>query len=251
MSATIRIAVCDDNSRDLAMLQQLLQQYFEAHPLQEHQISAYASPCSLQERLAAGESHDLYILDILMPEISGIDIGRLVRRQSANAPILYTTSSREYALDAYENHALRYLIKPFRREEFAAAMDFALSVLHERAARCYTVRSRDGLVSVAGDEIVLVEETMRTAVYSLASGRSVTSVSIRGTFDSAIAPLPADPNFIHPHKSFYVNMRYIHTLQASFLLMDNGRRVPVRRGSYPQVSRAYLQYLAGEGVMPE
>jgi DNA-binding LytR/AlgR family response regulator len=245
----LRIAVCDNDSADLALLQNLLQQYFANRPLREHEIQAFSSPRCLQEQLARGEAYDLYLLDILMPEIDGISVGRLVRQRSESAPILYTTSSREFALDAYENHALRYLVKPVRAKEFASAMDFALSVLDEKRQPCYTIKSRSGLVPVAGSEIVLVEELARTAVYTLADGSAVTSVSIRGTFDGAIAPLPADPDFLHPHKSFFVNMRYIHALRASSILMDNGREIPVRRGSYPQLNRAYLQYLAGGSVL--
>ncbi len=199
----LRVAVCDNDSGDLTLAQQLLRRYFAERSLREYQIYPYASPRSLQAQLIRGETYDLYVLDILMPEIDGIRIGRLVRQQSETVPILYTTSSREYALDAYENHALRYLVKPLRFKELSAAMDFALSVLDSQKQHCYTIKSRSGLVTAAAGDIVLVEEVARAAVYSLADGRTVTSVSIRGTFDSAVAPLPDDPDFLHPHKSFF------------------------------------------------
>ena len=77
----LRVAVCDNDSGDLMLAQQLLRRYFAERPLREYQIHPFASPRSLQAQLARGETYDLYVLDILMPEIDGIRIGRLVRQQ--------------------------------------------------------------------------------------------------------------------------------------------------------------------------
>lgn len=241
------IAACDNDRGDLEALLGQVQHYFAGHPDITAELHSFSGGEELAEQLRRGAHYDLLLLDILMPGIGGIELGRLARA-GGEVPIIYLTSSREYALDAFENHALRYLLKPVDERELASALTLALSLPQAEQTRWYSVKTRGGLVSLAGDHIAVVEERARTAVYSLTNGSAVTSVSIRGTFDRAVAPLPDDPDFLHPHKSFFVNMRCICALHTDAIIMDDGRRVPIRRGNYPAVSRAYLKYLARESV---
>jgi hypothetical protein len=79
--------------------------------------------------------------------------------------------------------------------ELFSALDFAFSLLDKASGgKSYTVKTREGLVCLSGKEIVSrgKQEPLR-AIYSLSSGEVVRSVSIRGTFEEAVAPLPDDP----------------------------------------------------------
>jgi DNA-binding LytR/AlgR family response regulator len=239
-----RIAICDNDERDLQLLAAQTQAYLTAHPGLEGEVCAFGGAAALLRALESGTEYALFLLDILMPGTDGIEIGARIRRRDGCVPIIYTTSSKEYALSAFQNHALRYLVKPVQPAELFSALDFAFSL--SGAGRNYSVRTRAGLVCLAGKDILWVENRDRAALYALADGRAVRSVSLRSTFERAVAPLPDDPDFARPHKSFYVNMHHIHVLQSDRLVMEGGREIPVSRGFSARVNRDYLQFLARE-----
>ena len=246
-----QIAICDNDRMDLDRLTALVGEYLGVHPELDCQVHLFENSRELTNSLDAAHPYCLFILDIMMPGIDGIRLGRLIRQQDPDVPIIYTTSSEDFALSAFQNHALRYLVKPIAQGELFSALDFAMAFCRKEKGRAYTVKSRDGLVCIHGKEIILVENKNRSAIYSLRDGSTVQSVSIRGTFEEAVAPLPEDPDFTRPHKSFYVNMRCIRSLQPGLLVLDNGREIAVSRSCYPQANRDYMDFLArgGGGVV--
>lgn len=79
------------------------------------------------------ERPDLIFLDIQMPEMSGFDFLAAIKDDPLPG-IIFVTAYDEYALQAFEYHALDYLLKPFDRERFHAAVGHAAAVLQSREA---------------------------------------------------------------------------------------------------------------------
>ena len=69
-----------------------------------------------------GKKYDLVFLDIFMNRIEGDRVARYVREQWANCQIIFTTASREHAVEAFKVRALDYLVKPYTYENLAGAM---------------------------------------------------------------------------------------------------------------------------------
>jgi len=240
----LRIAICDNDENDMRALLEQVEAYFDSHPGAKGSVCSFSDPGELSECLRSGLSFDLYLLDILMPGIDGIKIGQLIRSREPDAPIIYTTSSQEFALDAFENHALRYLVKPVRQEELDSALDLALSLCADDKPAVYSVKTGGGTVSIASDKIVYIENRSRTAVYVLSDGASVASVKIRSSFEDAVDPVQEDPIFMRPHKSFFVNMGHIRMMTRDNIVMDNGEEVPVSRRCGQNVTQQYLKYIS-------
>src|SRR5688572_15050416 len=75
---------------------------------------------------------DLVFLDVQMPEVSGLDV--LAALEPAERPlVIFVTAHDEYAVRAFDVHAVDYLLKPFDRERFRAAYDRASAVVQTRA----------------------------------------------------------------------------------------------------------------------
>lgn len=241
------IAICDNDAPDLQILTGFTEEYLSEHPGVDGHICAFQSAPALKGALERGEKYCVFLLDIVMPGIDGIEMGKAIRALDSDVPVIYTTSAEEYALGAFQNHAIRYLVKPVERAELFSALDLAFALVSAREGRRYTVRSKDGIVSLSGRDIVAVENRSRAAIYSLRDGSMVKSVSLRGAFEDSVRPLPEDPDFMRPHKSYFVNMRYICSLRAGSLTLDDGREIPVSRGCYADANRTYLNFLAQEG----
>ena len=71
----MKIAICDDSMKDLILLEGLLEQYHQLNPTADFQVEKFSNSSELQEKIQQQELADIYILDILMNQANGIDLG--------------------------------------------------------------------------------------------------------------------------------------------------------------------------------
>ncbi len=102
----MKIAICDDSMKDLAAIELLLEKYRALYPQAEFTTEKFVNPSHLSEKIREKKMADIYILDIIMTGTTGIDIGNQIKRSGSDAAIIYTTSSDDFALDAYDVHAV-------------------------------------------------------------------------------------------------------------------------------------------------
>ena len=114
----MKIAICDDDLTELNRITAFLDEYSKTNRLP----LTYKTFCSSIElaSTAMQESYDLYLLDILMPALNGIELAREIRNfdRAAAADLIFLTSSPEYAVDSYTVKASDYLLKPVQKKRF-------------------------------------------------------------------------------------------------------------------------------------
>jgi DNA-binding LytR/AlgR family response regulator len=116
----IRVVIVEDEKPARDRLRRLLQEHADCTVVGE--AADAASAAALIDR----ERPDLAFLDVEMPEGDGFEVLRRVR----HAPrVIFTTAFDRYAVPAFEVNSLDYLLKPFSRERFAAALDRARQAL--------------------------------------------------------------------------------------------------------------------------
>ena len=240
----LHIAICDNDPLELRQLADALAVC--AAQGQAVTCQQFTSGVDLLESLGQGMQYDAVLLDILMPEMSGIELGARIREAAPDTYIIYTTSTPDFALQAYGNHALRYLLKPVQPAELASALELVAS-LCENKQPTILIHSTSGIVTTTPDKIILAENVARTVQYQLADGSKVQTISRRGKMDESVDPLPTLPEFIKPHNSFWINMNYIRKIERDDFVMDNGAVVPISRSRQAEVKRAYLKFLEASG----
>jgi DNA-binding LytR/AlgR family response regulator len=241
------LAICDNDEQDLEKLSDGVHAYLRERPAIEGRITAFCDPRQLCAALEQGCTFDAYLLDIMMDRLNGIELGRMVRRVDSDVPVIYTTSSEEFAMDAFHLHALRYLTKPVQQAELVSALDAAYLFFTGKKSEQMNIRCGNIVHAVPVDEISYVENREHTACFHLRDGTVITSIRHTGTFESATAPLPQLASFLQPHKSFLVNMRCIRVLHPEKILLDSGCEIPVAQKSAAAVKRKYFQFLLQEG----
>ena len=141
---------------------------------------------------------DLAILDIQMPELSGIEIARAADEMGVR--VMFITAYREYALDGFRVHAADYLLKPVSRNEFAEAID-RICRRQSAPVQYLTVRSDYRQLRLPFNEILYVEG-LKDYVKIYVTGRErpvITQMSLKAVEKA----LPAD-EFVRIHRSFVV-----------------------------------------------
>ena len=236
----MKIVICDDCVEDLQLLQRLLQKYRDTAAGIHFEVEEFTDACRLYERISQGDLADIYILDMIMSEKTGIEIGSLIRQNGGGGVIIYVTTSADFALEAYEVHASRYLLKPVDKERFFEAMDFALLYQNAEKNLLFPIKTKDGTVSVPYSKIEYIENYSRMLNVFLADGENIKSIFIRKSFDTEIEELLNDKSFLQVHKSFVINLKHVKRLTMNNVVMESGKSIPVSKARSAGAKKEYL-----------
>lgn len=241
----LRIAILDDMPDQLALLGGFTQEYIETQKLSAD-IQQFCHPDVLLTACEIQTFH-IYLLDMVMPMVSGLEVGRNIRLVSREAQIIYITSEPGYALDAYAVNPLHYLVKPIQKEMLFSALGLAISKVNFGNEAVITVKTRAGLRTLAAGQIACCEYKNHTALYTLLGGEQVETTTLSVSFTEHISPLLRDERFLSPHISFAINMSRVEKLTREGFMLREGSFIPVSAKQYAAVRDAYLDYrLSGE-----
>ena len=236
----LRIAICDDEETQLGQTLALLEAYLRSRPGLNGQAEAFRSGGALLARAEELDGFDLYVLDILMPEHSGIDTGRRLRALGDGGEIIYLTSSNDFAADSYDVQAFFYLLKPVETQKFFQVLDGAVEKLNRRRNSAIVVNTAEGPRRILLEHIRYAERVGRRVRYSCTGG-TVDSQTIRVPFREMTAPLLADRRFYLCGASFVLNFQHVTGVQGQSALLDDGQVIPLPRAA-ADFKRAWGHY---------
>jgi two-component system LytT family response regulator len=236
---TIQAIIADDEVLARQKLRHLLED--------ESDVEIVGEGATAQEtiELAHLTEPDLILLDIQMPGMDGFDVvSALCTGKYGSCPrIIFTTAFDQYALRAFEINAIDYLLKPFTRERLQHAMQRVREQMaHNDGARNskrsdepYTTRivfkSRGRILFLPITDIrwIGAEENY---VRICTERENHLLRETMANFESRLDP----KSFIRVHRSAIVNLQYVKEIRTdslegeSFVLMQDGQKVPVSRG---------------------
>lgn len=138
MIRILKVVVCDDDAASCERTRTLMLSYFQMHTALDGKVWACFDGQTLLELAAQQGGFDIYLLDILMPELNGIETGRRLRARGDRGEIVYLTNSNDFAADSYDVRALSYLLKPVEETKLFRVLDEAAEKLR-RQQNCSTV----------------------------------------------------------------------------------------------------------------
>lgn len=237
----LKIAICDDISQELEFIYSYLNEYLISNKI-EADIKKFTHPDELMSTLEK-ENFNIYILDIVMPMVNGLDLGCKIRKQDYESQIIYTTTEPQFALQAYCANPINYLIKPVQKQQFFDTLTLAISKLSLVEDQTFSVRTLDSLRVLKLSEINCCEYRNHTVIFSLKNGEEVISRTIRSSFSEYCEIILNNKHFLQCHTSFIVNMRRIeHFTKYSFTLLG-GKIVSISTKQYPKIRDTYMDYL--------
>lgn len=117
----LRVAICDDE-KILMEIEEIAGRFFRLNCI-DNKITIYQSSENLQYDLQDGIVYDLFLLDIEMPEIHGMELAKEICERMPSAKIIFITSHLEYAITAYEYSVFRYIQKTMLHEKLFLALE--------------------------------------------------------------------------------------------------------------------------------
>ena len=195
---------------------------------------------------------DLVFLDIQMPKINGFEMLEIIDSQPA---VIFTTAFDEYAIRAFEQHAVDYLLKPIAKPRFDRAMEKFLDTQHRESGRKNTqelvdkMQQTDGrlerIVVKTGAKIKIIP--VGSIIYLEADDDYVKIHTDDGTymknktmtsFEEQLDPA----QFVRVHRSFIVRVDHIarlepHEKDSYVAILADGRQVSVSKSGYARLKQ--------------
>jgi len=235
----LQIATCDNNIKELSYMEQHIDQYRTSKHLNCEYVT-FLNGFDLISALEKGKRFDIYLLDIIMPGFSGIDVAKEIRALDKTAPILFLTSSPEFALESYSVKAINYILKPISNEKFFYTFDEILEHLKiEKSDDAIIVKSSEGIQRILVSNLVFAEAMGRKVLYHLQSGKVI---KCSEPFFSVCKNLMKYGCFIKTHRSYIVNMQYVDTIEDNRVTLQTLSSAPIAQGKLREIKQQYLAY---------
>ncbi|MCG2614692.1 LytTR family DNA-binding domain-containing protein [Terrimonas sp. NA20] len=235
-----KVIIIDDEP----LARSIVKEYLAKHP----QLELLAECGDGFEGVKSIQQHqpDLIFLDIQMPKINGFEMLELIE-QPPN--VIFTTAFDEYAIKAFEAHAIDYLLKPFNQERF----DKAVTKWQEQQQSHVPAKTEELLEtaaqSPAQNQRVVVKNGSKIKIipvhdiYFMEAADDYVKIHthegyfLKNKTMSHFEQALDEQQFVRSHRSYIVNVQQITRIDPyekdnHIAILKSGMRVPVSRGGY-------------------
>ena len=227
----MNIIICDDMPKDAEKLIRLLSQ-----TCAEADMAVFKCGADVLEYVRSGAVADICFLDIIMPEMNGVELAEKLRESGYKGAIVFLTTSNEYAHESYRVEAFDYLIKPPSPEAVLAVLQKLETVRLSDDTEGITLKVFGVARKILFREIKYAEvKNHKVYILLMDGGRVDVNAPLSG-----IAPqLLRDNRFAQCHASYIVNMDAISSISGSEIIMRGGARISVSK-KYADTKHKYL-----------
>jgi two-component system, LytTR family, response regulator len=240
----IKTIIIDDEPLARSIVLEYLQDYPQIHVMQECNDGFEGVKAITQVK------PDLIFLDVQMPKINGFEMLELLEQPPS---VIFTTAFDEYALKAFETHAIDYLLKPFSKDRFDKAMQKWLSQQNNQQAHKV-------LSPPVSDDIHQPEESTRIVVKEGGNIRIIPTHEVQyiEAYDDYVKIYTAaemflkkktmnfyektlDPlHFVRVHRSYIIQLSQLTRIEplekdSHVALLKSGSRIPLSKTGYAKL----------------
>lgn len=230
------IALIDDCPEDLALLSEYVCRYCN-----EHQIHALIKQFFHErdfEDTLSKKRYDLVFLDIFMQAASGILIAKNLQKLNPKCQIIFSTSSKEHAVQAFRLHALDYLLKPYTYGQLEDALNHFENI-SGKFTHYIELKEARFMTRILITDIMYVD--YRNHYIQVHTPlKVIRSYMSFGNFSPMLSPYG---QFLWCYRNCMVNMDYIDTWEGNDFILKNKERIPIYKPQKKEIIQAYANYV--------
>lgn len=199
------------------------------------QIERHMSSSILDEKIRRYPA-DIYFFDLDMG-LEGMQMAETLKKWNPDTNIIFVSERDDLVFQAIRCHPFRYIRKCRLEEELEEAVQAVLWKIGKEEKK-FEITLKEGKVQLFNRQIVYIEsEKHYVKIHSINQ-----QYKLRGKLSDYEHRLK-ECGFVRIHVSYLVNMRYIHTMRTTDLMLDDGCVLPISRAKQYEVKPVYLDYI--------
>ncbi|MGL4761163.1 MAG: LytR/AlgR family response regulator transcription factor [Sarcina sp.] len=234
----IKIAICDDEKKVCKSILHILEN--ETKVMGEKiEFDIYESGEALLQSIEKnGLGYCAIFLDIILPNMNGIELGKFLKKIDEKIEIIFITNSMDFVLDGYDVGAYNYLVKPINEEKlrniFAKVVGKNIKVKND----LFTLVKKSTIVNFDISDIMYFE----------INNRVITIRYKGGAFDfydkiEDVEKQLEGKNFVRPHRSFLVNLEYIFKIDKTEIVLKDGTSIKISRLKINEMKEKFMEFI--------
>lgn len=233
----MNIVVCDDDIQILSKIEALINECYRGEE-NRYSCDVFLSGEELLKHLNTDfNRYQIYILDIEMNNVTGLQIAAAIREKNMSAIIIFVTSHKELMQEAFDVLAFHFLVKPLDEEKTKKVLLRAIEYLNLR--KCiYQFKKGKKINSLFYEQIIYFESIKRQTCIHASNNLYYYYGTLKQIIDVIDLQL-----FVQVHNSFIVNMEYIETVDGECVIMRTGERITITKKFYKSFNAAYRNYI--------
>lgn len=242
----INFAVCDDEEIICNAVYAKAQSFFKLCGIKASGLQ-FCSPEALLDYVRNMQSQyrlDLVFLDIDMPKLNGLDLGKIIRGKSETTEIIFVSARYDKVFETFGIHPYGFIRKNNFNNDFNTTMKaYVKDYCKQESIISVSTDNNSVVRNIRVNEIIFIESFRAHQVIHLDGGEDI---EVRMTMDDLEQKL-AQYDIVRTHKSYLVNYQYVSRIDTEGILLKNGVMTPVSRKRIKEIRTDYIKYLNKTG----
>lgn len=180
------------------------------------------------------EDTDIFVLDIEMQKLTGMDVAKKIREIDKNCEIIFTTGLINYIQDGYEVRAYRYLVKPIKFEDLNKHVISCIKEIFEKKENYLIIKNQGIVQKIKIHEILFIEVINRNILVYTEEKVYTTKASMK-SLEKELSKF----NFFRCHNSFLVSLKHIDSIKKNIVLIKE-KQIPISRQKAEKFKQKFL-----------
>ncbi len=234
----IRLAIIDDILDDRENLKNGLSVFHTLEPSVNFLIKEFDSGSAFLNEYDSG-AFSIVFLDIQMPGINGIESANRLRHMDSETLIVFCSTSREYAFDAFPIHPFDYLVKPYTQDRLNSVLSEMIRVVSKEEPVIEIRIPRDTIL-VPLKSIISASSHGHSVDIVLDDGNKLVSTM---KYSELEKQLLVNNRFLSCNRGIIINMDHVRSLDGDLFRMKNGSAFPLKIRERSKIVSHYTKYM--------
>ena len=174
---------------------------------------------------------------------AGMEVAKKLREIGSEAKLIFLTTSREHALEAFDVDASGYLVKPVSKDKLCSKLDGFLEEAEQERRKNILLKKAERIIKVPLNDVIYCEAQRKQQCIYLADGSELIQ---NLTLEKIYNMCSVCQEFVRVGSSYIVNLEHVVSLNAQEVNLDNGQKIYLPRGAYRSLREQYFDYYCGK-----
>lgn len=233
----LHCAICDDVPLEAQIAESKVEKILSKLDI-SYKISIYTNSKQLLFEMDGNNQFDLLIVDVDMPDVSGLKIADIAHRFYKNSLVIFLTSHINYAIDGYEMNIFRFVMKDQINERLEKAVIDAVHMITTVLQKSYLVQNHDLVEKVYYNDIYYITKNGKNSILHLENRERI---KVRKPLAVVLKELNSE-EFVYIDRGCIANMSSVLRINNREWVCENGEKLMMSSTAYSTIKSKLLTF---------